>query len=262
MAVGGGIFSAITSGKAARDARRKQGAMDKQLLYLENNRQDVINPFAKAASMLSNPFANLTVATQAAEMQSQQSDLALASSLDTLRATGSGAGGATALAQAALKSKQGVSASIEQQEAKNNQLRAQGEQQLQNQLFQAEAKGQQFMFGAQEKREMQKMNRLSSLSSSYSQQAAGAQSQMMSGIGQAVGGLGTLASAGAFGGTKTQTPNDYETNVSGDEVQVENQFSRYADLPTFENQGFLNNGFFNGNIGLTNQQDYTFNPGG
>ena len=60
----------------------------------------------------------------------EESDIALANTLDTLRATGSSAGGATALAQAALKSKKGVSASIEAQEAQNEKLKAQGEQQM------------------------------------------------------------------------------------------------------------------------------------
>ena len=73
---------------------------------------------------------SLGVATQAAEMQIEEADIALANTLDTLRATGASAGGATALAQAALQSKKGVSASIEQQEAQNEKLRAQGESQL------------------------------------------------------------------------------------------------------------------------------------
>ena len=63
----------------------------------------------------------------------EQSDIALANTLDTLRATGAGAGGATALAQAALQSKQNVAASIESQEAQNEKLRAQGQQQMEQQ---------------------------------------------------------------------------------------------------------------------------------
>ena len=43
--------------------------------------------------MMSNPMANLGVATQAAEMQAEEADIALANTLDTLRATGAGAGG-------------------------------------------------------------------------------------------------------------------------------------------------------------------------
>ena len=60
----------------------------------------------------------------------EQSDQALANTLDTLRSTGASAGGATALANAALKSKQGVAASIEKQEVNNAQLKAQGQQQI------------------------------------------------------------------------------------------------------------------------------------
>ena len=161
---------------------------------------------ANADSMLTNPFAGLTVATQAAEFQAQQTDLSLASTLDTLRATGSGAGGATALAQAALQAKQGVSASIAQQEAINARLRAQGQMSLERALFDAEAKGKQFVFLQQEKREMQKLNRLSAMAGAASQQAAAAQTAQLQGIGQMAGGLGSLAAIGAMGGFDAATP--------------------------------------------------------
>ena len=202
----GGLFQGFGARKAQRAAAAKQRAIDARMRELENNRQEIINPFENAANMLSNPFANLQVATQAAEMKAEQADLSLASSLDTLRATGASAGGATALAQAALKSKRGIAASIEQQEAQNAKLRAQGQQQLQGQLFQAEAKGKQFMFGATERREMQQLNRLSSLSSSASQQAAAYGGQAMAGFGQAIGGLGSFAMAGGFGGGNNNIP--------------------------------------------------------
>jgi len=92
-------------------------------------------------------------------MQVEQTDAALANTLDTIRATGSGAGGATALAQAALQSKNSVSASIQQQEAQNQKLKAQGEQQLQQMVASeqqrvqaAKAAGMEFVFSAQEAR--------------------------------------------------------------------------------------------------------------
>jgi hypothetical protein len=194
----GGIGSAIFGGKAKRRARRRQAALEKQISELEASRQEIINPYAGVEGMLTNPFANLTVATQAAEMQAQQTDLSLASTLDTLKATGAGAGGATALAQAALSSKQGVAASIAQQEAQNERLRAQGQMRLEQQLADAEVRGQQFVFGAQETREMQELNRLSALAGAASQQAAAAESQQMAGIGQAIGGVGSFAIAGGF----------------------------------------------------------------
>ncbi len=65
-------------------------------------------------------------------MQIEQSDISLANTLDTIRATGGGAGGATALAQAALASKKGVAADIEAQEKSNEDKRAAGEQRLQD----------------------------------------------------------------------------------------------------------------------------------
>jgi len=205
----GGLGQAILSGAARRKAARREKALQKQLYRLEQNRQAIVNPFADVtdlSSQLSNPFANLQVATEAAEMQAQQTDISLASSLDTLRATGAGAGGATALAQAALSSKQGVSASIAQQEAKNAQLRAQGQQQLemnrmkeQQRIQMAMAQGKQFVFGAQESREMQKLNRVSAQLSNASQQSAAYGSQMMGGIGQALGGIGSFAATGGFG---------------------------------------------------------------
>ena len=62
----------------------------------------------------------------------EETDKALANTLDTLRAQGSSAGGATALAQAALRSKAGIAADIEKQEVGNERLKAQGEIMVQN----------------------------------------------------------------------------------------------------------------------------------
>ena len=79
-------------------------------------------------SEIRNPYANLAVATEAAEFQAQQVDQSLANTLDAMQAGGFGAGGATALAREASKSKQGISADIQKQEATNQKFFAQGEQ--------------------------------------------------------------------------------------------------------------------------------------
>ena len=115
-------------------------------------RQDIENPFAN----LSNPYENLAVATQAAEIKMEQTDQALANTLDTLRETGAAAGGATAIANAALKSKQGIAASIEQQEVNNQKLQAQG--QLQVDI--AKGKGETVRMQMQENRDINELNRL------------------------------------------------------------------------------------------------------
>jgi hypothetical protein len=136
----GGITAAINQHKAnemQEDALNAQEEADR----LANNRQDVYNAAEDIRALkkgLYNVYANVGVATQAAEMQQQQSDLALANMLEGQMAAGFGSAGATALAQAAARSKQGISANIEQQEAQNEKLRAQGEQQLQNQRMQIE----------------------------------------------------------------------------------------------------------------------------
>ncbi len=144
-----------------------------ELAALVANRQDVINPYANVTNTyadLTNQFANLGVATQAAEFQAEQADMALANTLDTLAASGASAGGATALAQAALQSKKGISASLQKQEAANqkaaaqgaaniDQLKAQGERSMQM----AQAQGERFAFEVTESREQQQIDRESNL---------------------------------------------------------------------------------------------------
>ena len=173
FSIAGGLMGAASAKKAAARARDERVKLEAKLADLENNRQEIINPYAgitNLSSMLSNPMDTLSVATQAAEMQIEEADISLANTLDTMRATGSSAGGATALAQAALRSKKGVSASIERQEAQNDKLRAQGEQRLQAQQMseaqrvqQADVAGEKFMFGTRETRQMQELDRTSDL---------------------------------------------------------------------------------------------------
>ena len=116
-AVGAGLqlVNGIVAQGRANKAKTDANNLKDDITKLENNRQPIINPYENSedlSSMLSNPYANLGVATQAAEMQAEQADISLANTLDTLIATGTGAGGATALAQAAARSKQGISAAI------------------------------------------------------------------------------------------------------------------------------------------------------
>ena len=219
VSAGTAIGASSKAKKNAREAGREKKALEAEITRKENSRQTIINPYSgfkdisalagDLSSLISNPYENLGVATQAAEIQMEQTDIALANTLDTLRASGASAGGATALAQAALQSKRGVSASIEQQEAQNEKLRAQGESQMQQmqmaeqqrlqgvqiseaqRIQQAQAAGEQFKFGAQESREIQKLNRLSGQQAQAQQNIAqanearaAANSAFMSSVGQ------------------------------------------------------------------------------
>ncbi len=194
-------MAAHKANKEKKRAKKKKKKYAAQLAEIENNRLEVVNPYED----VTNPFANLGVATQAAEFQAEQADIALANTLDTIRATGAGAGGATALAQAALQSKRGISASIEQQEAKNAQLAASGEASRQ----QSEAAGKQFVFQTKDNREMMKMNRLAGLEQQFQSAQMyydGQRTQAMGDVVGAVGdgltsGISTYTSAGGdFGG--------------------------------------------------------------
>jgi hypothetical protein len=239
----GGTYAASKSAsksqsKQARRATDRANALSAEMDELELTRQDVINPYDDVVSLddmivdntglLSNPFENLGVATQAAKFQAEEADIALANTLDLLAATGASAGGATALAQAALQSKRGVSKSLEAQEAQNDKLAAQGEQFLQQQqmaeaqrvqqaqmteaqrMQQADVLGREFVYGEQERRETEQLNRLQAqitgqqqVATSARQNAANIMSSGVSGSTQILG-SGIQAAAPHFGGFTPQ----------------------------------------------------------
>lgn len=226
----GGLFGASKGKSAASRAAAERRRLEGQLKSLEKNRQEIVNPYAGVTSLaglatdlsdqISNPFANLSVATQAAEMQIEQADISLANTLDTLRATGAGAGGATALANAALKSKQGVAASIESQEAQNEKLRAQGEQAMEAaQVAQqarlqdiqisegaraqtAQAQGEAIKMQMTETREENQIDYVRGQIEAARQDEAKAQADQTSGMMSAIGGIGGIVGglAGGEGG--------------------------------------------------------------
>mgnify|MGYP005993907429 FL=1 len=222
MSIAGGLFGSGKAKRAARRAAKQAKALKAKLNHLENNRQAIINPYDNVTNLaglasdlsnqLSNPFANLGVATKAAEMKIEQADISLANTLDTLRATGAGAGGATALAQAALQSKKEVAASIETQEADNEKQRAQGEQVLQEKKMaeqqrmqkvamdsaarqeDAMSKGRAYEFEANENREQSRINRTAAQLQNMQNQAAQARRDQTSAV---TGMFGSLANIGA-----------------------------------------------------------------
>ena len=191
----GGLFTAKAAKRAresqeyqARLAREDKQQMQSELKTLEAQRQEIINPYEGVSDLsgiiqdtsqsLSNAYESLGVATQAAEFQAEEADISLANTLDLLASTGASAGGATALAQAALQSKRGISANIQQQEAQNARARAEGDAMLQQQkqaeqirlqsaryteagrLQSADVAGREFVFGQRERREGEQLNRV------------------------------------------------------------------------------------------------------
>ena len=176
VVVGGVIAAGISTANAIdqngkrKDAKTAAETLERQLAAKRASMQAIKNPYEDAVNPyknLTNPYANLGVATQAAEMQAEEADAALANTLYSMMSLGMGSGGATALAQMALKSKQGISASIEQQEINNQKLKAQGEQSRQMAVAQGDmsiqtqqAQGEQWAFSQQENRDMMDLDRI------------------------------------------------------------------------------------------------------
>ena len=206
MSLAGGIFGGRAARRQARAAKSRIRKLNSKLNSLEANRQDIINPYAdvtSTADMLSNPFTQLSVSTAAMDMQIEQTDQALANTLDALRQTGGGSGGASALAQAALQSKKDVAADIERQEVQNDKARIQGEANLQKDLIAEEQRmqsvdvqGKQFVYSETEQREQQQLDRVSNQIAAQQQNLATAQanqSAATSGMFSALGGIATSA---------------------------------------------------------------------
>ena len=253
VGVGGQIASGIIASNRAKKAARNANTLRTQLTDLENARQDVFDSSDDIRALgdtLSNPYANLSVATQAAEMQAEQTDIALANTLDAVRAGGYGAGGATALAQAAARSKQGISASIEQQEVNNEKLRVQGEDRLQTQRLSIEeaainAEGQ--AWARQEERDLTQLDRKQAEIDQALGQEAQSRSDMMGAFTGAFGGLTSLGMSSI--GTGTTTPRSYTGPQGGpptiQQPSTSNLGSNLQLLGGNTNNGFGSNYSFN-----------------
>jgi hypothetical protein len=173
----------IGGGARRREQRQARKAMEKsRTAYMQ---QEYTNPYAN----LENPYEDLTVNQQQAQFQAQQGAQSRADILEGLRGTAGGAGVAglaQAMARQSTLSTQEISASIGQQEATNQRLRAQGAMQTQ----QLERYGEGIKQGKEEERIEtlygMDMGRLTAANKARQQ----ARSQAIAGVGQ---GLGTIA---------------------------------------------------------------------
>ena len=229
----GGVVGGFAKKAAAKRNQRRYAADRKkataEIASLEKNRQKVINPYDNFSNLsslakdlsgnFSNPYNNLSVSTAGASMQAEEADIALANTLDTLRASGASAGGATALAQAALQSKKGVAASIEMQEAQNEKMRAAGDERLQaaqtqeqvrvqgveigegRRMQQADAMGRSFQFNKQEARDNSKMTFLRNSYSTANAGIKGARTAKANAVGEIASSFGSLADSVGSGFT-------------------------------------------------------------
>ena len=177
--------SLIGSGKRKREAKAAAAEFQAQRESLMNTQ--FTNPYAG----LENVAEDLTINQQASQFQAQQTDAALAQAMQAAVASGGAAGGAQAIAQAALQSKQNISADIAKQEQANEMARVNQEAKLQQLVAQGEEDLQVANY--------EKNQDLLKLSSARKQQSdlaqAQATKQLFGGVGQTLGNLG-----GVFGG--------------------------------------------------------------
>jgi len=230
--VGKAVGGAVKAGKAHKEMRRARGRKQEAKYNMQAaiaNRAEITNPYAGVtdlsglasdlSSQISNPFNQLTVSTAAAEMQAEEADIALANTLDTLEQTGASAGGATALAMAALKSKKEVAADIGKQEAANSIRRAEGERAAQDAKIKAteryqdtlieqgtrvqdsEVAGEIYQFQAAENRTNADINMYSSMYQGFANQQSQASLSSAAGTGQMISGIGSIA-GGLLGSDK------------------------------------------------------------
>lgn len=185
VGAGMGVASAIKAGEDQREAEQKLRDQEAMIKTLEESRQAVINPMAG----LTNEAEKVGVATQAARFQAEEADMALANTLDTIMATGGGAGGATALAQMALRSKQGISADIQQQELQNAKNVANVQLAINTQI----AEGEKYAWENREDREIAELDRTQNMADKYEAQQYAAEAQKWAAYGQIAGSVTTGA---------------------------------------------------------------------
>ena len=191
LTVGMGVASAIKASKEEQEYADKLKIQEGIMTDLINNRQEVINPMAG----LTNEAEKVGVATQAARFQAEEADMALANTLDVIMQTGGGAAGATALAQMALKSKQGISADIQKQELQNAKNIANTQMAIDQQI----GEGNKYAWEMNEKRELQMLDRTQNLADKYEAQMFNAEAQKWEAYGTIASGVttgfGNVASA-------------------------------------------------------------------
>ena len=207
--LGMGISQNQQAKKDAARQRRKEQLAAAEIRKIEANRQQVIDKSDDIRAMkdqIFNPYQNNAVAMQGVNLKMQQTDEALANTLNAINQSGGGAGAATALARQAAASKAQVAASIENQELKNQQLYLQGEQQKVSQqqaLEQAAIQEEIGVYGRQESRDIMSLNRQAGLQQVAGQQAMdltqSGQAALSSGVAGFASGLGDVGTGIAMG---------------------------------------------------------------
>ena len=175
----------VVSGAQALSAkkRRKKALDEYRINKAAFKAQEITNPYEN----LENPYEDLTVNQKQARFLAQQQQLGLATTLSNLRGAAGGAGVASlaqSVANIQSRNLQGISGSIGQQEARNQQLSAQGQLQIDAMKGQGEQ--------ARQIRESQRTGTLLGMSQ---MDVAGEQQRLDSAVGGVASSVGMLGGA-------------------------------------------------------------------
>ena len=171
--------------------RRRRQARQAEAAFNTARQQFQDFQFENPYTGLENTFEDATINQQATQFQAQQTDAALAQALQAATMAGGAPGGAQAIAQAALRSKAGISADIAKQE-QTNQARALAQEAKLNQLV---ARGEDTMQARNYARTQQMLNLASVERTAADQARRQATAGLVRGIGSMVGGVGAAAKA-------------------------------------------------------------------
>ena len=213
-AIGLGVIQGATTIIGARQERRRlRRENERAQEQYEGFRKDlqsleITNPYQDLPTTFENTFEDLTVNQQQAQFQAQQGVQARANLLANLRAAAGGsgiAGLAQSLANQQQLQTQQISASIGQQEAANQRLRAQGAanvQQMQQQAKETIAYGDYLREQNENERQIDLMQLKAGRQQAERDFRASMQAQkqrMMGGVGQILGaGIQGFAAGGGF----------------------------------------------------------------
>jgi hypothetical protein len=185
-AIAGGskiIGSLVGGGKRRKEAKAAAAELAARKASFENFQ------FTNAYKGLENVAEDLTINQDASQFQAQQTDAALAQSMQAAIASGGAAGGAPAIAQAALMSKRGISADIARQEQANEMARVKQASQLQ----QLEAQGEEDIQSQQYLQQGELLNMAAGRKAAADAARARSTQMLVGGIGEIAGGVASGA---------------------------------------------------------------------
>lgn len=209
--IGSIISGGVTILGAMRGSKQRKAEARKARAEFETRRANLQNfTFTNPFAGMENVAEDLTINQEAAQFQAQQTDQALSNALSALtQSGGTGGGNAQAIINAALASKQNVSADIARQEQANRLAAVNREAKLQE----LEAAGD-LDLQTQQYTQNQELLTLAAGRKRQSDAAqAQATQQLFGGIGQAVGGIAGLG--GKLGGGGGSGAADVVSSVTG-----------------------------------------------